>query len=198
MGHLISGRRCPPLDRLEALLCPGEYARHHLPDSDWRHPAAKRRGGRFGGRFRRIGQPDGFRAARRGDIPFPRDYMVRGDVHVDVDAASSTRADDVGGQWAFRVGAILEAGAEVGAGSAWSTCATGNSRPAGCASGSCSCAVRASGTANATGIAVGATGSSAAWAGSAVARRGEVLRADFPSSCGRGGTGRRTSLRGWR
>ncbi len=131
--------------------------------------AAERRGSRPGGRIRRRGQPNGFRASRRGNVSFQGHHLVRHHVHADVHGFDHAPEHGCGFGWQFHLAAVLE-DFEVGPGGA---------RSSSSACGACSVEINSLDRFSAVGCRATAV-------------------AFHLTPCGSGGTGRRTILRGWR
>ena len=151
----------------------------------------------LGGRFRRRGQPDGVWAARRGDVSFSRDHVVRDHVHDDVaDAFGETRPTAAsaasGSFWSrLRRPARLLRRRATSRRSPGQTSQPPASAPAPARRPQPLLRKRPRRR-------VRLHRNSSEIAGSAVSLTKEILGAYGSARRGRGGTGRRTSLRGWR
>ena len=179
MGDLVGGGVEPALGRLEGVFCAGHIACGHLRTSDRCHHAAKRRGGGPGGRLRRCGQPNGIRPARSGHISLQGDNVVRHHVHADVHGVDDASEFGCGVGWQLRAATVLEDFEAAGTRGS-SSSSTGVSAGITCSRGACAfeidCTLKNP------------------------AARPLPLGSKFfhLTSCGSGGTGRRTILRGWR
>ena len=175
----LAGRPGPAGVGLEVLFCARHAARLDLRPVDHRGLAAKRRGGGPGGSIWRGGQPDSIRSARRRNVSFEGDDLVRDHVHADVDGV-----DD-----APEHGRLHLRG---------DPCCSNSRRrrSSGCSCGSCS---PRPGSGNACANHTGAVEVSASGRASGGCILGSQIKIVSSSpTCGSGGTGRRTILRGWR
>jgi hypothetical protein len=181
MGDFVGGRLGLTRARLESVLCVGHLARRHLRTSDHCHYAAKRRGGGSGGSLRRSGQPNCVRSARCGHVSFQGHNLVRHHVHAHVDGVNHASELDCGVGGQLRIATILE---DVKAGDSRGS----NSNGSGVSSGPGN-----SSTGSARAVEISKTVQNSAadfWP-----RNAKFVQL---TSCGSGGTGRRTILRGWR
>jgi hypothetical protein len=186
MGRIDTCGRRIGGDRLALYGVAGHHACLGLLHTDYRNHVAERHGGGFGRGLRRRWQPDGLWAARRDHISVARNHLVRDFFHDDFDGAfGEARRPEC---WRDR----LDFGANYRSGAGKHDAGHGKTGRA-CSGKDGACGACETGSNRAFGFSEAGVRYTCAQIAASV-----TICSAIPRPGGSGGTGRRTSLRGWR